>query len=372
MYRSTRAAIAVICQTYMPVLIWGGPGTGKTTFVNQLARKLGAHCETIIASIREPSDFAGLPVIRQDGVFLEPPAWARRLASLDGHMGILFIDEISTAPPAVQAALLRVINEGVVGDITLPPRVARMAAANPPEQAAGGWSLSAALANRFFHFDWTVDTEVWTTGAMNDWDFDVEAYILPDGWETRIPMTRGLIASYIKARPAALYRLPEHESDMGKAWPSPRTWDMAARAMAAMDALGTVDDDVRSTVIAGAVGSAAAVEMLTWLRNLDLPDPEVLLENPSKYRVPERHDKIYAILMSVVTAALNNLTKERWDAAWKILSKTATTRGPDIAAFAAKTLVTNMSKARERGEKLTIPHKDVAVFAPILAEVHAL
>jgi hypothetical protein len=46
----------------------------------------------------------------------------RRLAG-DGY-GILFLDEISTDPPAVQVALLRVVLERVVGDFELPADVA--------------------------------------------------------------------------------------------------------------------------------------------------------------------------------------------------------------------------------------------------------
>src|SRR5262245_62386462 len=99
---------------------------------------MGWPCEVVIASIREPSDFAGLPVVVADGgVRFAPPRWARRLHG--AGRGVLFLDEISTAPPAVQAALLRVVLERVVGDLELPAAVAVVAAANPPE--AGGRRL---------------------------------------------------------------------------------------------------------------------------------------------------------------------------------------------------------------------------------------
>jgi len=57
-----------------------------------------------------------------DGVRFAPPSWALRLAEA-GH-GLLFLDELSTAPPAVQAALLRVVLERAVGDLMLPDAVA--------------------------------------------------------------------------------------------------------------------------------------------------------------------------------------------------------------------------------------------------------
>ncbi len=133
-------ALGVAVAARVPVLLWGAPGTGKTSAIRAMAHAMDLPCETVIASIREPSDFAGLPIVVGDVVRFAPPAWARRLAEA-GH-GLLFLDELSTAPPAVQAALLRVVLERAVGDLTLPDEVAVVAAANPPEQAADGWDLS--------------------------------------------------------------------------------------------------------------------------------------------------------------------------------------------------------------------------------------
>ena len=138
--------LAIAVQAGVPVLLWGAPGVGKTATIKSIAGALELLCEPVIASVREPADFAGLPIIREGGVTMEAPAWARRLAR--AGRGLLFLDEISTAPPAVQAALLRVVLERVVGDLELPNRAAIVAAANPPEQAAGGWDLSATISRR--------------------------------------------------------------------------------------------------------------------------------------------------------------------------------------------------------------------------------
>src|SRR5262245_48759500 len=139
---TTRDALALAVAARVPTLLWGGPGIGKTSAVREMAASAAWPCEIVIASIREPSDFAGLPVIgNEDGsVHMAPPRWAQRLAS-EGK-GLLFLDEVSTAPPAVQAALLRVVLERTVGDLALPDAVAVVAAANPPEQAADGWDLA--------------------------------------------------------------------------------------------------------------------------------------------------------------------------------------------------------------------------------------
>ena len=118
-------ALGVAVAARVPVLLWGAPGTGKTSAIRAMAAVMGLPCETVIASIREPSDFAGLPIVVGGEVRFAPPAWARRLA--EAGRGLLFLDELSTAPPAVQAALLRVVLERVVGDLTLPEEVAVVA-----------------------------------------------------------------------------------------------------------------------------------------------------------------------------------------------------------------------------------------------------
>src|SRR3954454_5092288 len=129
-----------------------------------MADAAGCHCETVIASIREPSYFAGLPVVAGAGARVDfaPPRWAVALA--EAAESVAFFDEISPAPPAVQAALLRVVLERTVGDLALPDGVAVVAAANSPEQAADGWDLAAPLANRFCHRDWPVDPRAVAAG----------------------------------------------------------------------------------------------------------------------------------------------------------------------------------------------------------------
>lgn len=365
-----KESISISIQARVPVLAWGGPGTGKTSFMNALAKDLGVPIETIIASIREPSDFGGLPIVTEHGVVLSPPAWAKRLASFEVEDDILtaicFIDEISTAPPAVQAALLRVIHERVVGDITLPTGVAMVAAANPPEQAAGGWTLSPPLANRFVHFEWDLDPREWTELAVQNWDAHYDLVHVPEEWTELVPAQRALVASYIRSRPNVLYQYPQTDSEAGKAWPSPRSWDTAGKLLAAVEATGA-SRDVKMTTLAGAVGYGPASEFVVWTDDLDLPDPEDLLSDPKKFKMPDRADKQFAVLSAVVSAVLNNLTNERWVAAWDILSKAAeATKGPDIAAFAAKAL------AKRIDSDLTPPVKQIAVFTPILREANLI
>src|SRR5688572_25066197 len=213
------AALGTAVAAGVPVLLWGAPGTGKTSAIRAMAGAASWACETVIASIREPSDFAGLPIVVDGAVRFAAPTWARQLAA-DERPGLLFLDEISTAPPAVQAALLRVVLERVVGDLSLPPDVVVVAAANPPEQAADGWDLSAPLANRFCHLDWTVEPASFAEGLVGGWPSPVPP-VLAAGWEAGMQHTRALISAFVTVRPGLACDVPTDAARAGRGWPSP-------------------------------------------------------------------------------------------------------------------------------------------------------
>mgnify|MGYP003855334235 CR=1 FL=1 len=103
-----------------PVLVWGMPGTGKSTFIESLQRD-GFPVYTMIASLHDPTDFNGLPVLHNGRMRFAPPEWVYLFE--EHGQGILFLDELTTAPPTVQAALLRLVLERKVGAHSLPAGV---------------------------------------------------------------------------------------------------------------------------------------------------------------------------------------------------------------------------------------------------------
>lgn len=329
-------ALALAVTANQPVLLWGEPGIGKSAGIEQLAAGLGLPLETVIASVHEPSDFAGLPIVGDDpavtGVPMAPPDWAVRLAG--AGRGLLFFDELSSAPPAVQAALLRVVLERRVGSLTLPEAVRIVAAANPPSSAADGWHLSPPLANRFVHLHWTHHPRTVARGMAGTWPEVAVPVVDPARAPGAVARARGAVSGFLTARPGLVHALPADAESRGRAWPSPRTWEMALRLLAAGYAAGA-GREALAAALAGAVGDGTGIELLSYLEELDLPDPDRVLADPDAFALPERGDRQLAFLTAVVTAVQADLTRSRWEAGWAVLAKAVDAGVPDVAARAA-------------------------------------
>src|SRR5947208_16842687 len=105
------AALGTAVTARVPVLLWGAPGTGKTSAIRAMAAAAGWACETVIASIREPSDFAGLPIVVDGGVRFAAPALARPLAAADRACLLVLAADLTSPPtvPAVPPPVLTVL-----------------------------------------------------------------------------------------------------------------------------------------------------------------------------------------------------------------------------------------------------------------------
>ncbi|MFD5067436.1 AAA family ATPase [Streptomyces sp. NPDC058369] len=332
-------ALTLAVAADLPVLLWGEPGIGKTAALTQLADDLGLPLTTVIASVHEPSDFSGLPVVGDDpaaqGVPMAPPDWAVRLVR--AGRGLLFLDELSTAPPAVQAALLRLVFERRVGALQLPPGVRIVAAANPRSSAADGWELSPPLANRFVHLQWAHDQDVVVRGLGGTWPRATLPRLRPERLAEAVGFARRAVCGLLAARPALVHRLPGSETRRGGAWPSPRSWDMTLTLIAFATASG-VSRDVLSLLVRGAVGDGPGLELLAAIDRMDLPDPEELLADPASAVLPERGDLRQAVLDGVVAAVRKRPDRARWDAAWSLLVRAVETGAPDLVVVPATTL----------------------------------
>jgi hypothetical protein len=98
------------------------------------------------------------------------------------------------------------------------------------------------------------------------------------------------------------------------------------------------------------VGDGPGGEFFHWKKNLDLPDPEDVLKNPDAVPIPDSGDKQFALLSGVTSAVINNLTRERWNAAWRLIERFVDATLADVTFVFAKALVGAASN-----KNLTIP-----------------
>lgn len=318
----------------LPILLEGKPGNAKTSTVEVSSKEVGLWFEAVIGSLREPSDFLGLPFPGKDEddrliTSYSPPTWYSRARRAE--RGVVAFDEINTAAPATQAALLRVILEGVVGDEVLPNGIRFVAMMNSTEDAAGGWDLAPPLANRFGHIKWEgPDSEAWAdwvlggAGAQEVAAFDAqreEERVLA-AWDTPWAKARGIVAGFIRKRPELLHQMPKSgDPKASKAWPSQRTWEYVMRALASAE-VHKLTEVERDDGLSAFVGAGPAGELLTYLTEADLPDPAELLDGKVKFiHEPKRLDRTVAVLSScaaLVTSQKAEKQSERAAALWKL------------------------------------------------------
>jgi hypothetical protein len=135
---------------------------------------------------------------------------------------------------------------------------------------------------------------------------------------------------------------------------------MTARLLAAARSVGA-SDECADLLTSGCVGAGAAHELLSWRRDLDLPDPEELLNDPDSFDIPPRTDRAFALLASIVACVVADNTTERWNQAWGVVHRFIAAEKHDVAAIAARQLARN----RPDGAR---PPAFVADLLPLLRE----
>ncbi len=328
---------AVICAAAAdtPVLLLGDPGVGKSALAKIVAAKLNLRLVTLLGSTLDPTDVGGLPV-KMGNTIERIPLKMVQLAC--DEPVLFFLDEISCAPPAVQATLLRLILERVAGDAQLHEGTRIIAAANPPEQAPGGFELSAPLMGRlcvlklrptdaevvefFKNLDAPAKGEDPSTLHLESVDFALTCGFVPEILQIDIPS--GCVAGNIP-------------------WGAPRAWERAIRARACAADRGA-GAGIMHTLTAGNVGDEAgtAYEAILKLRT-KLPSVEQVLEDPAKCLVPEdRQHQIAAVGLVPRVAKVNT-----W-AAWIYANRLIPEIGAACSNILMKTLDSPVSSAFAR------------------------
>jgi len=343
-----------MCQWGIVPNYTGGSGVGKSSRINVVTRAMGLPCYPIFAASKTPEHIGGFPANTPEGFMLRC-ALPQVLNAMDDQRAVIFLDEISTAPPAVQAALLSFVNERTVGEYTLPLGVRIVMAMNPADMAANGHDLEVPMANRVAHFAYTPPpAEQWGEHVQGRYRVTVPPLlngeaIIRKNWNEHFPVIAALAADFMLAnngqynvkdsegnvqQRSKLYDQPDSTDPRASGpWPSHRTWTWAVHGVAAARCLG-FDTGIETDIVAALVGEGLAVEWATYARKLDLPQPKDVLERGLK--VPRRIDMARIILNScsswVVSIPDPEYRVQMATACWQLLDSAVTEAGySDIA-----------------------------------------
>ena len=276
-----------------PVHLTSEPGAGKSSTVNALAAALGVKLITVIGSQYHSVEATGLPTV--DDSNPERPVTRKALPdwfedALANPHAILFFDEFRNTKEGVQAALLVFVQTRVIQGIKLPRTVRIIMASNPLESSADGTPLTAPMANRMTHLDFVSDDEDWFLGMSMGWGKVEEDKHLA----LRLADERANVATFLRNELNREWLRKGRSDDEEDAYPSERSWSSVAENLAWTD---PEDTAARTRIIEGTVGDEAAVAFQAWIAELDLPDIEPIIEDPSIIDWGnETPDRAYAIL----------------------------------------------------------------------------
>ncbi|MGD8451345.1 MAG: MoxR family ATPase [Phycisphaerae bacterium] len=187
-----------------PVFIWGAPGIGKSSIVQQFAAHLGMPCVSLLGSQLAPEDIIGVPQITDGKSRFCPPSMIAREEPY-----CLFLDELNACTHEVQKSFYSLIQDRRVGDFELPQGSIVIGAGNRSQDSAIVKPMSSALLNRMVHVHLTVSHRDWL-----DWAYQNEVH--------------QTIVEYIQNRPDHLWsQPPKHEEPFS----SPRAWHILSDAM---------------------------------------------------------------------------------------------------------------------------------------------
>jgi hypothetical protein len=263
---------------HTPVMLWGPPGVGKSQIVAQVGEKHAIPVIDIRLSQMEPSDLRGIPFRVGEHVEWAVPAMLPD-ADRHGAEGILFLDEITSAPPSVSAAAYQLILDRRLGAYRVPDGWAIFAAGNRQGDRGVTYSMPAPLANRFSHFELEVNLDDWVA------------------WAYQHAIDERLIG-FLRFSPELLFDFdPAHNPT---AFPSPRSWEFAHRALHKFG-------DHREMLLGAlqaCVGPAAGIEATAFIDNLDkLPDIDAIARGEA-VPVPKEIDLQYAVASALVGRAI--------------------------------------------------------------------
>ena len=313
------------------VMLWGPPGVGKSEGVRSMAKELEKETgkKVVIHDIRlllfNPVDLRGIPVphtkesvvnrnelnhVSTNSLAVELEEFKQGTSEFENDLvkvkerfaiwlrpvifnmdpspdviNIMFLDEITAAPPTVQASAYQLTLDRKVGEHTLPDNVIIMAAGNRVIDKGVAYKMPTPLANRMTHFEINAELEDWKTWAI------------PHG-------IHELVLGFLNFKETLLHKFDPGSDD--PAFPTPRSWDFVSRYLKIYPTV-----EAAYPMIAGTVGEGVAVEFRAFAKTYgNIPDVDAIL-NGEKVQIQNHAMDILCALSSTLVSRSAKATKEQ-------------------------------------------------------------
>jgi hypothetical protein len=246
----------------------------------------------------EPTDLRGIPFYNKD---LNKMDWAAPVDLPDEELAsqypivILFLDEMNSAAPSVQAAAYQLTLNRRIGKYRLPDNVVIVAAGNRDSDKGVTYRMPTPLANRFIHQEMKVDFNSWQEWAvLNRIHKDVVGYL-----------------SFAKGD---LYDFDAKSAS--RSFATPRSWTFVSQLLDDEE-----DDDTLMNLIAGTVGEGLAVKFMAHRKvSAKMPRPEDILDGKVKDLQVKEVSAMYSLVTSLcyelkecLGRAKDSKSKDEWN-----------------------------------------------------------
>lgn len=292
---STYINSGVPLKKFPSVMLWGAPGVGKSQGVREIAKDIenATGKRVSVTDVRlllfNPVDLRGIPTASEDkklAVWLKPEIF--KMDESSDTVNILFLDEISAAPPSVQAAAYQITLDRVIGEHRLPENCIVIAAGNRLTDRSVAYKMPKALANRLCHIEIESDTDSWQRWAINH---DIHS----------------IVTGFIDYNPTALCITDGDENE--NAFPTPRSWEMVSNI------LTNISDDIDEVfpLVCGCIGSTAAYALKAWADIFaKIPDVKDIFDGKN-VQCSTRPEIMYALIAKMVLYANSHRTQKKLD-----------------------------------------------------------
>ena len=274
---SAKTSITHAIKKQRPIFIWGPPGIGKSDIVHQIGETLEAHVIDVRLSLWEPTDIKGIPYYSANDnamVWAAPAELPNEEMAAKHKLIILFLDEMNSAAPAVQAAAYQLILNRKVGTYVLPDNVVIIAAGNREADKGVTYRMPAPLANRFVHLEMAVSFDDWFSWAVtNNIHKDVVGYL-----------------TFAKKD---LYDFdPKSPS---RSFATPRSWSFVSELLE-----DDLDETTTTDLVSGSVGEGLAVKFMAHRKVASqMPNPTDILAGKVTEMASKEISAMYSLTVSL-------------------------------------------------------------------------